>query len=70
MLPDRLPTQLFDSYEIAHRQVPRLYLSASTGDNLEALRDFMAEAARAKWEATHVPGMPAARDDEPDVRFD
>ena len=46
------------------------YLSASTGDNLEALRDFMAEAARAKWEATHVPGMPAARDDEPDVRFD
>ena len=70
VLPDRLPTQLFDSYEIAHRQVPRLYLSASTGDNLEALRDFMAEAARAKWEATHVPGMPAARDDEPDVRFD
>ncbi|NLX16456.1 MAG: GTPase HflX [Ramlibacter sp.] len=70
VLPDRLPTQLFDSYEIAHRQVPRLYLSASTGDNLETLRDFMAEAARAKWEATHVPGMPAARDDEPDVRFD
>ena len=64
---ERLPAQLSDTYEINHQQVPRLYLSASTGDNLDALRDYMAEAARAKWESARAP---AAADDEPDVRFD
>ncbi len=64
---ERLPAQLSDTYEINHQQVPRLYLSASTGDNLDALRDYMAEAARAKWESARAP---VAADDEPDVRFD
>ena len=64
---ERLPAQLSDTYEINHQQVPRLYLSASTGDNLDALRDYMAEVARAKWESARAP---VAADDEPDVRFD
>ena len=49
---ERKPTHLQDVYELDGVQVPRIFVSAHSGDGLQALRDALAQAALVQAEPT------------------
>ncbi len=55
--PERRPAELEDTYELDGRQVPRLFVSARSGEGLPALRTAL--AARAVAGSTTMPPAPA-----------
>ena len=64
MLPENLPLQLEDSYELDGVKTPRIFLSAQTGQGIAALRQQLATLARAE------PVLDEAADYFPDGRED
>ena len=49
--PERRPRTLVDTYEVDHRQIPRVHVSAREGLGLDAVREAMADAVRTRREA-------------------
>jgi len=64
MLPENLPLQLEDSFELGGVQTPRIFLSAQTGEGIAALRQQLAVLARTE------PVVDEAEDYFPDGRED
>jgi GTP-binding protein HflX len=64
MLPENLPLQLEDSFELDGVQTPRIFLSAQTGEGIAALRQQLATLARLE------PVEDEAEDYFPDGRED
>jgi len=64
MLPENLPLQMEDSFELDGVQTPRIFLSAQTGEGIAALRQQLATLARTE------PVVAEAEDYFPDGRED
>lgn len=64
MLPENLPLQHEDSFELDGKQTPRIFLSAQTGEGIAALRQHLATLARSE------PVVDDAEDYFPDGRED
>ena len=64
MLPENLPLQLEDRFELDGKQTPRIFLSAQTGEGIAALRQHLATLARSE------PVVDDAEDYFPDGRED
>jgi GTP-binding protein HflX len=51
----RWPLQMQDEFEVDGQQIPRIFLSAHTGEGMPALRQKLAELALAKMSRTDAP---------------
>ena len=57
LAPEQRPVQLQDSYEMDGRPVPRVFLSARTGEGLQALRQQLTATVIAERGRGMTPGI-------------
>jgi GTP-binding protein HflX len=62
--PERLPLQLEDSFELDGLQTPRIFLSATSGQGIGALRQQLSTLARVEPKVDHLEDyFPDGRED-------